>query len=216
MSGVMSGQSPAARRLRAALHASRTMPLLEHHRDPAGLSVQKRPSRKEVASMDGLAKRHPMWWRYLLLASYMAAGQAIGWEMGWSPLISLYYTVQTLTTVGFGDFSFADAPKDLQLAVGIFVLLGVFVMGVALAEIFQRVLDHEREALEGIIVASALEEEAILSTGAEAVAAEPGALQRRLRGHDPARRCRRGVHRGLGLAHELLLVLRDFDVRRLR
>jgi len=72
----------------------------------------------------------------------------------------LYFSVETLTTVGYGDFHFEDASPNFQLCVAFFVLMGVVVMGSALSVIFNEAYEKQRKAVEKMMKdASAADEE---------------------------------------------------------
>lgn len=87
-------------------------------------------------------------WRAGLVLVYFGIGIAIGSCNDWSITFSLYFTVEVLTTVGYGDFSFKDASAGMHLFVSIFVLMGVFVMGAALSAIFMKVFESERSSID--------------------------------------------------------------------
>eukprot|EP00405_Crypthecodinium_cohnii_P017472 CAMPEP_0206456814 /NCGR_PEP_ID=MMETSP0324_2-20121206/22591_1 /ASSEMBLY_ACC=CAM_ASM_000836 /TAXON_ID=2866 /ORGANISM="Crypthecodinium cohnii, Strain Seligo" /LENGTH=361 /DNA_ID=CAMNT_0053927819 /DNA_START=162 /DNA_END=1247 /DNA_ORIENTATION=+ len=105
----------------------------------------------KVAGVDNVHQQVHTVWRWILVASYLLLGQAIGYQMGWNALFSMYFTVETLTTVGYGDFSFADASPDLQLIVGFFSIMGLFVMGAGLTVIFEQAFERERLAVEHLL-----------------------------------------------------------------
>eukprot|EP00931_Biecheleriopsis_adriatica_P122356 TRINITY_DN97344_c0_g1_i1.p1 TRINITY_DN97344_c0_g1~~TRINITY_DN97344_c0_g1_i1.p1 ORF type:complete len:384 (-),score=48.37 TRINITY_DN97344_c0_g1_i1:50-1201(-) len=82
-------------------------------------------------------------WRWFslrlgLVGVYLVLGMMIGSYQGWPLPFSLYFTMQTLTTVGYGDFAFHHSPPNFLLLAGLFVLLGVFVMGFAMSAIFDK------------------------------------------------------------------------------
>ena len=60
----------------------------------------------------------------LLLLGYLLVGAVVGLSRSWSLNESVYFTVATLTTVGYGDYSFKGMNSLAQIAGAFFVVSG--------------------------------------------------------------------------------------------
>lgn len=64
----------------------------------------------------------------LVLAALLGGGTVFYWRFeGWSPLDSLYFSVATLSTVGYGDLTPHKAVSKIFTIVYILIGVGVFV-----------------------------------------------------------------------------------------
>ena len=74
----------------------------------------------------------------LLLSFYVAAAAFFRWQEGWHWIDSFYFSVVTLTTVGYGQF----VPTHIYSRIGttVFIVTGVFVSAVVVATIQQSVI----------------------------------------------------------------------------
>jgi len=153
------GTPPAQSEFHSGTASSRL--LLRTDTAPAGLGATPRhdissssagpPPLRRISSFRSLSAKaeSAFWWyRLALLLAYLAVGVLLGYHQGWDPLFSLYFSVETLTTVGYGDFHLQDASPNFQLCVAFFVLMGVVVMGSALSVIFNEAYEKQRRAVE--------------------------------------------------------------------
>jgi Trk K+ transport system NAD-binding subunit len=70
-------------------------------------------------------------------------------EPGMSPLDGLYFSLETIATVGFGDFSFADQPTWLRLYAIALMVLGVTNTAVLLAYLTDLLVSRRLERTSG-------------------------------------------------------------------
>lgn len=63
---------------------------------------------------------------FLLVAILLASGTIFYWRMeGWSVLDSLYFSVTTLTTIGYGDLSPSTAASKVFTIFYVFIGIGI-------------------------------------------------------------------------------------------
>ncbi|TDD82935.1 potassium channel family protein [Actinomadura rubrisoli] len=83
----------------------------------------------------------------------VAASTVVLWHgyatPGMSPLDGLYFTIETIATVGFGDFSFADQPTWLRIYATCLMLLGVTNTAVLLAYLTDLLVSRRLERSSG-------------------------------------------------------------------
>ncbi|MFG2003322.1 potassium channel family protein [Spirillospora sp. NPDC048911] len=70
-------------------------------------------------------------------------------EPGMSPLDGLYFSIETIATVGFGDFSFANQPTWLRLYATLLMMLGVTNTAVLLAYLTDLLISRRLERSSG-------------------------------------------------------------------
>jgi len=81
-----------------------------------------------------MPSRRRSWGRALVvLMLYMTVGCLYGQSQGWTWMESIYFVIVTLTTVGYGDFTFGN---HFEVFGGFFVVFGVIFVGAAAVELF--------------------------------------------------------------------------------
>lgn len=91
-----------------------------------------------LISMSSVLARNAQFWRLFgVVALLLASGAQIYHRLeGWSYLDALYFTIITLTTVGYGDFSpQTDLGKIFSM---LYILIGLGIIGAFIALISQR------------------------------------------------------------------------------
>jgi len=130
---------------------AQTLPLLRRWRSWLGAEIAD-PAQgdSQVLGVEDLL-RTSIGWRVVLVVLYLLVGVIIGHCEGWTLLFSLYFSAQTLTTVGYGDFSFGEASAFMQILVSVFAVIGMFVMGAALTRIIDEFYERQGRAVGKII-----------------------------------------------------------------
>jgi Trk K+ transport system NAD-binding subunit len=94
------------------------------------------------------------------LAALVGVSSVVLWqgygEPGMSPLDGLYFSVETIATVGFGDFSFADQPTWLRLYAIMLMVLGVTGTAVVLAYLTDLLVSRRIERSYGRRIAAGM------------------------------------------------------------
>ena len=85
----------------------------------------------------GRMMRHP---RHQALALALVVYVAVGvgfyaWQEGWSVADSFYFSVVTLTTVGYGDL--APTTTLTRLFTAVYLILGLSILGTVVHSVFQ-------------------------------------------------------------------------------
>ena len=106
-----------------------------------GSGAQDEEEEYEAIDLAGLQDSEPGTVALLLIVGYISLGVVTYWKAvpEWSVLDAFYFVAVTLSSVGYGDLT--PDGSGLKLFTGVYILVGVAVLGTALGELVSSLLD---------------------------------------------------------------------------
>jgi len=137
-----------------------------------------------VKGLDDLQERFGLWSPgklAVIAVLYLTLGTLCGLFSGWSAIDSLYFTVTTFSTVGYGDILPSSKRWFNRVGSAIFVLLSVFVIGTTFGLLLDSVLEEQNAAVEAATVEAERKQADSSSSGSDRPTKDPstGTLLRR-------------------------------------